>query len=201
MPTRFDALPTATWPRLRNLLDGHAAGGPVINMTIGEPKHKFPDWVRPTLVEAMEGFNSYPDNNGTPELRGAITGFLQRRYAIDLDRWQRRSGQIRSGWWPFIPCRNARTFRGCGRALWRRDLKTSHESNSCAPMLAVRWLDLSSMFLLRCGQTRIMLLLIGNCIVANLRRQIVFLPEFSPIIRQKPGFSCGCPSKMTKPLR
>ena len=85
MPTRFDALPTATWPRLRNLLDGHAAGGPVINMTIGEPKHKFPDWVGPTLVEAMEGFNSYPDNNGTPELRGAISGFLQRRYAIDLD--------------------------------------------------------------------------------------------------------------------
>ena len=85
MPTRFDALPTATWPRLRNLLDGQAPGGPVINMTIGEPKHKFPDWVGLALVEAMEGFNSYPDNNGTPELRGAITGFLQRRYAIDLD--------------------------------------------------------------------------------------------------------------------
>jgi aspartate/methionine/tyrosine aminotransferase len=85
MPTRFDALPTATWPRLRNLLDGQAPGGPVINMTIGEPKHKFPDWVGPALVEAMPGFNSYPDNNGTPELRGAITGFLRRRYAIDLD--------------------------------------------------------------------------------------------------------------------
>jgi len=84
-PTRFDALPTATWPRLRNLLDGQAPGGPVINMTIGEPKHKFPDWVVPALVEAMEGFNSYPDNNGTPELREAITGFLRRRYAIDLD--------------------------------------------------------------------------------------------------------------------
>jgi len=85
MPTRFDALPTATWPRLRNLLDGQAPGGPVINMTIGEPKHKFPDWVGPALVEAMPGFNSYPDNNGTPELREAITGFLRRRYAIDLD--------------------------------------------------------------------------------------------------------------------
>ena len=85
MPTRFDALPTATWPRLRNLLDGQAPGGPVINMTIGEPKHKFPDWVGPALVEAMAGFNSYPDNNGTPELREAITGFLRRRYAIDLD--------------------------------------------------------------------------------------------------------------------
>ena len=85
MPTRFDALPTATWPRLRNLLDGHAPGGTVINMTIGEPKHKFPDWVGPALIEAMAGFNSYPDNNGTPELREAITGFLRRRYAIDLD--------------------------------------------------------------------------------------------------------------------
>ena len=85
MPTRFDALPTATWPRLRNLLDGQAPGGPVINMTIGEPKHRFPDWVGPALVEAMAGFNSYPDNNGTPELREAITGFLRRRYAIDLD--------------------------------------------------------------------------------------------------------------------
>ena len=30
-------------------------------------------------------FNSYPDNNGTPELRGSIAGFLQRRYGIDLD--------------------------------------------------------------------------------------------------------------------
>ena len=45
MPNRFDALPTATWPRLRALLDGHVAGGEVINMTIGEPKHKFPEWV------------------------------------------------------------------------------------------------------------------------------------------------------------
>ena len=85
MPTRFDALPTATWPRLRNLLDGQAPGGPIINMTIGEPKHKFPDWIGPALVEAMAGFNSYPDNNGTPELREAITGFLRRRYSIDLD--------------------------------------------------------------------------------------------------------------------
>ncbi|MFQ3301151.1 MAG: N-succinyldiaminopimelate aminotransferase [Planktomarina sp.] len=50
MPTRFDALPTATWPRLRALLDGHAPGGDLINMTIGEPKHPFPGWVGPTLI-------------------------------------------------------------------------------------------------------------------------------------------------------
>ncbi|MGB0799620.1 MAG: aminotransferase class I/II-fold pyridoxal phosphate-dependent enzyme, partial [Planktomarina sp.] len=84
-PTRFDALPTATWPRLRALLDPHAPGGDVINMTIGEPKHAFPDWVGPKMMEAVAGFNNYPDNNGTPELRGAITGFLKRRYGVSLD--------------------------------------------------------------------------------------------------------------------
>ena len=81
-PTRFDALPTATWPRLRSLLDGHDPGGDIINMAIGEPKHKFPDWVGPTLNEALSGFNSYPENNGTLELRSAIVGFLNRRYGI-----------------------------------------------------------------------------------------------------------------------
>jgi N-succinyldiaminopimelate aminotransferase len=85
MPTRFDALPTATWPRLRALLDGHAPGGDLINMTIGEPKHPFPSWVGPTLIEAIAEFNSYPDNNGTPELRKSIGGFLNRRYGVNMD--------------------------------------------------------------------------------------------------------------------
>ena len=85
MPTRFDALPTATWPRLRALLDGHAPGGDVINMTIGEPKHKFPDWVGNTLIEAMAEFNSYPDNNGTLELRKSISEYLNRRYGVNMD--------------------------------------------------------------------------------------------------------------------
>ena len=85
MPTRFDRLPTATWPRLRALLDGHARGRNLIDMAIGEPKHKFPDWVGPTLLEAMAGFNRYPDNNGTLELRKSISNFLNRRYDIDMD--------------------------------------------------------------------------------------------------------------------
>ena len=85
IPTRFDALPTATWPRLRALLDGHAPGGGLINMTIGEPKHPFPDWVGPTLIESIAEFNNYPDNNGTPELRNSIGGFLHRRYGINMD--------------------------------------------------------------------------------------------------------------------
>ena len=48
-PERFSNLPAYAFPRLRALLDGHAPGGEVIHMTIGEPKHAFPDFV-PEIV-------------------------------------------------------------------------------------------------------------------------------------------------------
>ena len=65
-------------------------------------------------------------------------------------------------------------------------------------MLVAQLLALSSMFLPKCGQTKTMWLLIGNFIVASLRRLTTFLPIFSLIIHQKPGFSCGCQSKMMR---
>ena len=36
-------------------------------------------------VEHAAGFNSYPPNDGAPELRQAIAGFVQRRYGVALD--------------------------------------------------------------------------------------------------------------------
>ena len=38
-PERFSNLPAYAFPRLRALLDVHEPGGPVMHMTIGEPKH------------------------------------------------------------------------------------------------------------------------------------------------------------------
>mgnify|MGYP000510035691 CR=1 FL=1 len=67
-PERFSNLPAYAFPRLRALLDAHAPGGPVVNMTIGEPKHAFPDWVPQVLAENVGGFSVYPPNEGTPEL-------------------------------------------------------------------------------------------------------------------------------------
>ncbi len=84
-PTRFSALGEPMWPRLRGLLDPHAPGGDVINMTIGEPKHPFPDWVGPALADAVAGFNAYPDNNGIPELRQSIATWLHRRFDAKVD--------------------------------------------------------------------------------------------------------------------
>ena len=83
-PERFADLPVATWPRLRGLLDSVPPGGDVINMTIGEPQHAFPEFVSDVLNDALPNMNKYPNNNGIPALLEAIRGFLQRRYGVDM---------------------------------------------------------------------------------------------------------------------
>jgi N-succinyldiaminopimelate aminotransferase len=84
-PERFSNLQAHVWPRLRALLDVHEGGGAPIHMTIGEPKHAFPDWVTAEIVAHAAGFNSYPPNDGTPELRNAISGWINRRYGVAMD--------------------------------------------------------------------------------------------------------------------
>ncbi|TMV04876.1 aminotransferase class I/II-fold pyridoxal phosphate-dependent enzyme [Ruegeria sediminis] len=84
-PERFSNLPPYAFPRLRALLDHHEPGGDVVHMTIGEPKHAFPAWVTDVINENAAGFQSYPDNDGTPELRRAITGWIRRRYGVEMD--------------------------------------------------------------------------------------------------------------------
>lgn len=84
-PERFASLPPYAFPRLRALLDHLQPGGDVIHMTIGEPKHAFPDWVKDVLAANVDGFNSYPPNDGTPELREAIAAWVHRRYGVEID--------------------------------------------------------------------------------------------------------------------
>ena len=84
-PERFSNLPAHAWPRLRALLDVHEGGGPLIQMTIGEPKHAFPAWITDVIAENAVGFNSYPPNDGSPALRGAIAGWIKRRYGVEVD--------------------------------------------------------------------------------------------------------------------
>lgn len=83
-PERFSNLPAYAFPRLRALLDAHDPGGPVANMTIGEPKHAFPDWVPQVLADNVDGFAKYPPNDGSPELLTAISDWIKRRYTVDI---------------------------------------------------------------------------------------------------------------------
>lgn len=84
-PERFSNLPPYAFPRLRALLDIHPAGGDVLHMSLGEPKHKFPAFIAEVLASNIAGFNSYPSNDGKPALLSAISAWLKRRYAIDVN--------------------------------------------------------------------------------------------------------------------
>ncbi|MEX0306175.1 MAG: aminotransferase class I/II-fold pyridoxal phosphate-dependent enzyme [Ruegeria sp.] len=84
-PERFSNLPEYAFPRLRALLDHHQPGGDVIHMTIGEPKHDFPAWVTDIIMENAAGFQGYPPNEGSPELRAALSDWVNRRYGVSMD--------------------------------------------------------------------------------------------------------------------
>lgn len=83
-PERFSNLPPYAFPRLRLLLDGIEPGGPVVHMTIGEPKHPFPAWVTDEITTHAADFNRYPTNEGAPVLLDAISGWLKRRFGADV---------------------------------------------------------------------------------------------------------------------
>ena len=83
-PQRFSNLPEYAFPRLRALLDGHAPGGDVVHMSIGEPRHPLPPFLGAVLQDSMQSFAKYPVNEGTPSLLDAIAGWLARRYGVTL---------------------------------------------------------------------------------------------------------------------
>lgn len=84
-PNRFSDLPEYAFPRLRRLLGAHAPGGPVADMTIGEPRHAMPPMVAEVLAANIGGFAKYPPNEGSPELRAAISAWMERRHGVPTD--------------------------------------------------------------------------------------------------------------------
>lgn len=53
-----------------------------IALSIGEPKHPAPTFVKACLQENMGGLSVYPTTKGIPELRQAIARWLQQRFAL-----------------------------------------------------------------------------------------------------------------------
>ncbi|SFR14338.1 aminotransferase class I/II-fold pyridoxal phosphate-dependent enzyme [Poseidonocella sedimentorum] len=84
-PERFSDLPAYAFPRLRALLDGCAPGGDPIAMSIGEPRHPFPAFVPEILAAHAHEFGKYPPNDGAPELLGAISDWIGRRFGVPVD--------------------------------------------------------------------------------------------------------------------
>ena len=82
LPERFSNLPAYAFPRLRTLLDSHPAGGEVLHMSIGEPKHEFPSLIQEILLKNIQDFNRYPSNDGSSELLNAISEWINKRYGV-----------------------------------------------------------------------------------------------------------------------
>jgi N-succinyldiaminopimelate aminotransferase len=56
-----------------------------INLGIGEPRHPAPTLVEEAITGAMAGLSVYPPTIGSPALREACAGWLQRRYGVSVD--------------------------------------------------------------------------------------------------------------------
>jgi N-succinyldiaminopimelate aminotransferase len=80
----LDALIKSPFARLTALLEGIEPGGEPINFSLGEPHAALPSFVQPTLNAHLSEFGRYPPIKGTPALRQAIVGWMERRYpALD----------------------------------------------------------------------------------------------------------------------
>jgi N-succinyldiaminopimelate aminotransferase len=83
---RLARLQPYPFEKLRALLAGVTPDPALrpINLSIGEPKHPTPDFVKTALAGALEGLAAYPATAGTPALREAIAAWLSRRYGIPV---------------------------------------------------------------------------------------------------------------------
>jgi len=53
-----------------------------INLSIGEPKHATPQFIRETLIQNLDGLANYPVTQGESTLRQSIAAWLKRRFGI-----------------------------------------------------------------------------------------------------------------------
>jgi N-succinyldiaminopimelate aminotransferase len=53
-----------------------------VNLSIGEPKHATPDFIKRALADSLDGLAGYPATAGTEALRNAIAQWLERRFQL-----------------------------------------------------------------------------------------------------------------------
>lgn len=83
----LDKLQTYPFQKLSALLQGATPNPdlPPIALYIGEPRHPTPQFIQQALFDNFAGMASYPATAGQPALRGAISRWLKRRYAVDIN--------------------------------------------------------------------------------------------------------------------
>lgn len=84
MNPNLDKLQPYPFEKLRRLFAGAeppTALAP-IRLSIGEPQHATPEFIKQALAAGLGGLANYPTTQGTDALREAIAGWLTRRYGL-----------------------------------------------------------------------------------------------------------------------
>lgn len=84
MNPRLGLLKPYPFERLRQLLAGvqPPAGLAPVNLSLGEPQHPTPAFLKDALAANLGGLARYPLTRGLPELRAAIAAWLARRHGL-----------------------------------------------------------------------------------------------------------------------
>ncbi|PCJ30245.1 MAG: succinyldiaminopimelate transaminase [Moraxellaceae bacterium] len=81
----FEHLQPYPFEKLAQLFDGSSPPTNLrhIPLSIGEPKHKSPQFVLDALIQNLNRISAYPTTKGIPELRQAIANWIERRFNLD----------------------------------------------------------------------------------------------------------------------
>ncbi|MHB8916109.1 MAG: succinyldiaminopimelate transaminase [Thiobacillus sp.] len=87
MNSRLAALHPYPFQKLRELFAGVTPPSELtaINLSIGEPRHAPPQFIKDALVNGLDGLANYPITQGSDALRSAIASWANRRYGVELD--------------------------------------------------------------------------------------------------------------------
>ncbi|MCU4351953.1 succinyldiaminopimelate transaminase [Acinetobacter ursingii] len=59
------------------------ADQPLIPLSIGEPKHPAPEFVKQAIIDNFQHLSTYPNSKGLPELRQSIANWLTQRFKLN----------------------------------------------------------------------------------------------------------------------
>ncbi len=78
-------LQTYPFEKLRQLLAGVTPNPELreIKLSIGEPQHETPAFIKEALIAGLGGLSSYPSTIGQPALRRAIADWMEQRYGLE----------------------------------------------------------------------------------------------------------------------
>lgn len=87
MNSRLAQLHPYPFQKLRELFAGVSPNPDYapVNLSIGEPKHATPEFIKQAVVQNLGGLASYPLTQGTDTLRNSLAAWCQRRYGVELD--------------------------------------------------------------------------------------------------------------------